>query len=75
VKDLNYFEKWTYCYFTKYLLITNKPLSTESFAINANGNRIERTLIYKYLGVIADEKLTWKKHCKQLRCDMPNMLV
>jgi len=30
---------------TKYLLITNKHLSTESFAINANVNHIERTLI------------------------------
>jgi len=40
--------------------------STESFAINANGNRIERTLIYKCLGIIVVEKLTWKEHCKQL---------
>jgi len=31
---------------TKYMLITNKHVSTESFAIKANGNRIERTLIY-----------------------------
>jgi len=40
--------------------------STESFAINANGNRIERTLIYKCLGIIVVEKLTGKEHCKQL---------
>jgi len=33
---------------TKYMLITNKHVSTESFKINANGNNIERTLIYKY---------------------------
>jgi len=50
----------------KYMLITNKHVSTESFEINANRNRIQRTVTYKYLGVIVDEKLTWKEHCKQL---------
>jgi len=48
------------------MLITNKHVSTESFAINTNGYRIERTLIYKYIGVIMDEKLTWKERCQQL---------
>jgi len=48
------------------MLITNKHVSTESFVINVNSNRIERTVTYKYLGVIVDEKLTWKEHCKQL---------
>ena len=52
----------------QYMLITNKHVSTESFVINVNSNRIERTLTYKYLGVIVDEKLTWKEHCKQLCC-------
>jgi len=47
-------------------LITNKHVSTESFVINVNRNRIERTVIYKYLGVTGDEKLTWKKHYKHL---------
>ena len=47
---------------TKYMLITNKHVSTESFVINVNRNRIERSLTYKYLGVIVDEKLTWKEH-------------
>jgi len=51
---------------TKHMLITNKHVSTESFVINVNRNRIERTVTYKYLGVIVDEKLTWKEHCKQL---------
>ena len=53
---------------TKYMLITNKHVSTESFVINVNSNRIEWTLTYKYLGVSVDEKLTWKEHCKQLCC-------
>jgi len=51
---------------TKYTLITNKHVNSESFVINLNRNRIERTMTYKYLGVIVDEKLTWKEHCKQL---------
>jgi len=51
---------------TKYMLITKKHVSTESFLINVNSNRIERTLTYKYLGIITDEKLTWKEHRKQL---------
>ena len=37
---------------TKYMLITNKHVSTESFLINVNSNRIERTLTYKYIGVV-----------------------
>jgi len=53
---------------TKHMSITNIHVNTESFAITANGNRIERTLICKYLVVIVDEKLTWKEHCKQLCC-------
>ena len=53
---------------TKYMLISSKHVSTESFVINVNTNRIERTLTYKYLGVIVDEKLTWKEQCKQMCC-------
>jgi len=53
---------------TKYMLITNIHVSTESFAINADGFRIERTLIYKYLGVTVDEKGLAKSICKQLCC-------
>jgi len=40
------------------MLIANNHVSTESFVINVNRNRIERALTYKYLGVIVDEKLT-----------------
>ena len=50
------------------MLITNKHASTESFAINVDSNRIERTSTYKYLGVIVDQQLTWKEHCKWLCC-------
>jgi len=55
---------------TKYMLITNKHVITESFVIDVNSNRIGRTLTYKYLGIIVDEKLSWKEHCKQLCCTM-----
>ena len=33
---------------TKYMLITNKCVSMESFVTNVNTNRIERTLTYKH---------------------------
>jgi len=52
-------------YETQNMLITNK-LSTDSFKLNVNENRIERTLSYKYFGVIVGEKLTWKENCKWL---------
>jgi len=42
------------------MLNTNKHVSTEPFAIRASGNRIEGTLIHKYLGVIVNDKLIWK---------------
>jgi len=42
----------------KIMLITHKHVSADSIEINVKYNRIERTLSYKYLGVIADEKLT-----------------
>ena len=50
------------------MFVTNKHVCTVSCVINANSNRIERTLNCKYLGVIVDEKLTWKEQCKQLCC-------
>ena len=34
---------------TKYMLITNKHVSTESFVISVNRNRIERTVTYSTL--------------------------
>jgi len=37
---------------TKHTLITNKHVSTESLVINVKSNPIERTLTYKYLGVM-----------------------
>ena len=57
------------------MLLTNKHVNTECFVINVNSNRIERTLTYTYLGVIADEKLTWKEHCKQLCCTISKYVV
>ena len=57
------------------MLITNKHVSTESFVISVNRNRIERTVTYKYLGVIVDEKLIGKSIVNSCVVLYPNMLV
>jgi len=36
---------------TKYMLITKKYVSAESFAINANGNRIEEICVHSCTGM------------------------
>ena len=51
---------------TKYMLLTNKHANTVSFDMNVSGNHIERTLNYKYLGVIVDEKLALQENCQRL---------
>ena len=54
-------------YFQNKICVDHKQTCEhESFEINVNINRIERSLTYKYLGVIVDEKLAWKEHCEQL---------
>jgi len=50
------------------MLITNKHITIDSFETTVNGNRIERTLNYKYVDVTVDDKLTWKENCKRLCC-------
>jgi len=54
-----------------FYLLTNKHVGRESCVMIANSYRIESALTYKCLGVIIDEKLTWKEYCKL----HPNMLV
>ena len=38
----------------------------ENFEIQMGGNTIEQTETYKYLGVIIDEKLSWKPHIDKM---------
>ena len=58
-----------------YILITNKHVRTEFFIINANSNPIEKTLIYKCLGVTVHEKWFAKCSAKSYVVLYPNMLV
>jgi hypothetical protein len=51
---------------TKYMIIKGKKLDTSEIKISINNNMIERVNEYKYLGVIIDDKLNWKKHQKYI---------
>jgi len=57
------------------MLITNKHVSTESFVINVNSNRIERTVTYKYLVVIVDKNVLGKSIVNSCVALYPNMSV
>ena len=46
--------------FPKLTLQDNVPLKLPSLQLN--GNIIERENLLKFLGVVFDERLTWKKH-------------
>ena len=49
---------------TSFMVFTNKSISNVSlFMCNTE---IERVAVTKFLGVIIDDKLTWKEHIKQL---------
>ena len=50
---------------TSYILISNKTI-TDNFNINIKGVELKRDTYAKILGVIVDEKLTFKEHIKQL---------
>ena len=49
--------------------MTNEHVDTDSLKIKVNRNRFERALSYKHLGVIVNEKVTWKDNCKRLCCN------
>ena len=46
-----------------YMILTNKKLKT-CFDIQLGNSKIERKCYVKYLGVMIDEKMNWKKHAK-----------
>ena len=54
---------------TKYMLMHRLYSQNDNvinFRLNMGGHEIERTEIYKYLGVTIDDKLNWKVHIQQL---------
>ena len=58
---------------TQYILFippSKSKVNTDCFSITMGGNPIEQTSTYKYLGILIDEKLSWKpqidKMCSKL---------
>ena len=51
----------------------NIPLKLPSLQLD--GNIIEREISLKFLGVILDEHLTWKKHTQLIENKISKMLV
>ena len=52
------------------MLFTNKNYSQKQlrkFRLNINKNSIEQVNEFRYLGVILDNKLTWKQHLNYLQ--------
>ena len=66
------------CTKTKYLVFSpksNKFNSLKSMKLCVNSNQeIERVKQYKYLGVMLDEKLTWKPHLKLIKSKLSKSL-
>ena len=59
--------------FHKFTDQDNTPLTLPSFQLN--GNIIEREISLKFLGVILDEHLTWKKHIQLIENKVSKILV
>ena len=54
---------------TKYLLIGSRPkldLVPGNFTVKVNNISLERVTVYKSLGVLVDEYLTWKAHIDEI---------
>ena len=55
---------------TKYMIVTNKcytPKFLKKFRLNINKNNIKQVEIFKYLGIILDNNLSWKPHIDYLQ--------
>ena len=66
-------EKTKYMLFHKLTDQENIPLKLPSLQLD--GNIIEREISLKFLGVILDEHLTWKKHIQLIENKISKMLV
>ena len=55
---------------SKFMIITNKRVSTKNFYLKINRTALERCSSYKYLGLFFDKDLNWNTHvnylCKKL---------
>ena len=56
-------------------LTDQKNISLKLPSLQLNGNIIERENSLKFLGVILDEHLTWKKHIQLIENKVSEMLL
>ena len=47
---------------SQYILVTNKEFGLDHFKVSSNNSEVKRNKCIKYLGVLIDDKLCWKKH-------------
>ena len=51
---------------TSFMLFSPKKMSIDKFSLNIRGERINRTHVAKYLGLLIDEKLKFDVHIKHV---------
>ena len=51
---------------TSFMLFLPKTMSIDKFSLNIRGERINRTHVAKYLGLLVDEKLKFDVHIKHV---------
>ena len=51
---------------TSFMLFSPKKMSINKFSLNIRGERINRTYVAKYLGLLIDEKLKFDVHIKHV---------
>ena len=72
-KELGKVDKWLRAnkifinYSKKKFLLFNKTSKNCKFSVKINGFLIEQSDSIKYLGVVLDDKLNWKKHLSSLK--------